>query len=338
MSEPRLDRAVVLVELDRLEAARAELAAVLAVEPDNADAHAHVAHTWLRSADFATASAAARTALRHDPEHLFAWVLLALSEQGLFDRLADTDRIAALVHQDEAVRAAYTCVDLNPWSAECHRVLAVVLAPRDREAALAAVDAGIELDPQEPLLYLTRARVLWHGAEADARRAVAFRAALEQALRLEPDNAEAMYLLGADAARSGRRANAERWLLRAAELEPAHGPAARELLRQVPDPSGSLRDPAVRREYLGGPSAGVAGRSSTRVIAILGFLFVVGLARAVSGVDTDDASTRPTTTLRPPLTYYKPQPLPTFPQWSRYLTARPTPPLHIPDWPQHVPR
>ncbi|WP_181700926.1 hypothetical protein [Nocardia sp. GTS18] len=324
MSEPRLDRAVVLVELDRLEAARAELAALLAVEPDNADAHAHVAHTWLRSADFATASAAARTALRHDPEHLFAWVLLALSEHGLFDRLTDTDRVAALAHQDEAVRAAYTCVDLNPWSAECHRVLAVVLAPRDREAALAAVDVGIELDPQEPLLYITRARVLWHGAEADAQRAVAFRAALEQALRLEPDNAEAMYLLGADAARSGRRADAERWLLRAAELEPAHGPAARELLRQVPDPSGSLRDPAVRREYLGGPSAGGARRSSTGVIAVLVFLFVVGLARAVSGVDTDDASTRPTTTLRPPLTYYKPQPLPTSLLYTSYAAAAET--------------
>ncbi|MEU4600009.1 hypothetical protein [Nocardia sp. NPDC023988] len=338
MSEPRLDRAAVLIELDRLEAARAELAALLASEPDNADAHAQVAHTWLRSADFATASAAARTALRHDPDHLFAWILLALSEHGLFDRLIDTDRIAAIAHQDEAVRAAHTAVDLNPWSAECHRVLAIVLLHRDREAALAAVDAGIELDPQEPLLYIARARVLWRGADADAKRAAALRAALEQALRLEPDNAEAMYLLGAEAAQSGQRAKAERLLLRAAEIEPAHGPAARELLRQVPDPSGSLRDPAVRREFLGGPSAGGRSSTGTRALAGLAFLFIVGLARAVSGVDADDASPRPTTTLRPPLTYYKPQPLPTFPEWSRYLTARPTPPQPLPAWPQHVPR
>ncbi|MFI6225569.1 tetratricopeptide repeat protein [Nocardia salmonicida] len=196
MSEQQLDRAAALIDLGRFEAARAELAPVLATEPDNSDAHAQLAYSWLRSGVNAAATDAARAALRSHPGNVFAWRILALGEYGLLGERVDADPTAATAHADEAVRAARRCVELDPWSADSYRILATTLQHRDRDAALAAIDSAIEIAPENAVFHVVRGRVLWQDARTIGKRAAAGRAAIEHALRLDPDNVEAIYLLG----------------------------------------------------------------------------------------------------------------------------------------------
>ncbi|MFE6923897.1 tetratricopeptide repeat protein [Nocardia sp. NPDC057663] len=328
MSEQQLDRAAALIDLGRFEAARAELAPVLAAEPDNSDAHAQLSYSWLRSGANATAAESARTALRLHPENVFAWKLLGLSEHGLHGELVESDPTAALDHEEAAVHAASRCVELDPWSAECHRILATVVAHRDRNAALAAIDTAVELEPENSVLHMVRGRVLWLGAKVISKRAAAGRAAIEEALRLDPDNVEALFLLGNHAVQRRRWAEAEPWLRRAAELDPSYGPDVRELLAQIPEPSSATSgsstapppaevakesppvrpvrrpEPAWRQEYLGTPSSG--GGVGGRVIIGLTVFLVCLIVRGVMNAGTDSPSTGPTSRTLP--SYYRPPP------------------------------
>lgn len=344
MNEQRLDRAAALIELGRFEAARAELAPVLAAEPDNSEAHAQLAYAWLRSGESATAADSARTALRLHPDNLFAWKLLALSEHGLFGELYDTDRTAALAHEDEAARAGYRCVELDPWSAECHRILAAALLRRDREAAQTAIDTAIELEPDDAVLHVARARVLWHGAKRATKRVEAGRSALEEALRLDPENVEALFLIGAYALQRRRWADAEQWLRRAAELDPSCGADVRELLARIPARASSQRactpidaTPAVpssapvprpigeyppmpppppdawREQYLGAPSSGRGGRAGIWVA-----IWVVVLLVCAAIADTDSPSTGRTSRTPP-----SPRHIPTDFQFPRTVSPLP---------------
>ncbi|WP_336086038.1 tetratricopeptide repeat protein [Nocardia sp. SSK8] len=246
MSERHLDRAATLIDLGRFDAARAELAPLLAAEPDNSDAHAQLAYSWLRSGENATAADSARTALRLDPDNVFAWTLLAMSEHGLLADLYESDREAALRHEEAAVRAAERGVELDSWSAESYRVLAIVLTHRDREAALAAIDTALELEPELAVLHVVRGRVLWQDTKVRSKRAAAGRAAIEEALRLDPDNVQALYLLGNHAVQRRRWAEAGPWLRRAAELDPSYGPDVRSLLAKFPDYAREHAFPAAR--------------------------------------------------------------------------------------------
>lgn len=341
MYERHLDRAAALIDLGRFEAARAELAPVLAAEPDNPDAHAQLAYAWLRSGDHAATVDAARTALRLDPAHVFGWKLLAMGEHGLFGAHYDSDRAAALAHGAAAMRAAERSVELDPWQTECHRTLATVTAFHDREAALAAIDTALELEPEDATLHVIRGQVLWQHTRVRSKRAAAGRAAIEEALRLDPDNVEALFLLGNHAVQRRRWAEAESWLRRAAELDPAYGRDVRELLARIPDPaSGSVSAPPPERapaprpdvralpvqepmpatwraEYLG-HSTGTRTGSGGRVLAGI----VAALILAVSIALSPDRSASPTTRtppsrlpgyFGPSMTYVRPSPPPQFP-------------------------
>ncbi|MEV6219480.1 tetratricopeptide repeat protein [Nocardia sp. NPDC051833] len=353
MSDHHLDRAAALIDLGRFEAARAELAPLLAAEPDNGDAHAQLAYSWLRSGDTATAAESARTALRLDPENVFAWKLLALSEHGLLGELYESDRPAALAHEDAATRAASRCVELDPWSAECHRILATVVVHRDRKAAMAAIDTAVELEPANAVLHVVRGRVLWQGAKVASQRAAAGRAALAEALRLDPDNVEALFLLGSHAVQRRRWAEAETWLRRAAELDPSYAPEVRELLARIPDPAADRAssperesstsppapalaaaayppmppDPAWRQEYLGARGSG-GGAGGWAVIGVV-VLLVILAALGATTENPDSPSTGPASRTLP--SYYRPPsyiPLPrTFPQFpaDRLPTGYPWP-------------
>ncbi|MGW5923396.1 tetratricopeptide repeat protein [Nocardia fluminea] len=336
MSEQQLDRAAALIDLGRFEAARAELAPVLAAEPDNSDAHAQLAYSWLRSGVNAAATDAARAALRSHPGNVFAWRILALSEYGLLGERVDADPTAATAHADEAVRAARRCVELDPWSADSYRILATTLQHRDREAALAAIDTAIEISPENAVFHVVRGRVLWQDARTIGKRAAAGRAAIERALCLDPENVEAIYLLGNHAFQRRRWAEAERWLRRAAELDPAYGPDVRALLAEIPDenPTPVPASATAPRPYRARSDGGGVKRKHVVWAALAlvtlvwhGVLAVAGGSDSPSTGSTSRTTTYPRTYYRLPPSYLQPPPsLPKFPS-DRWPTGKlwPTP-------------
>ncbi|WP_446221606.1 tetratricopeptide repeat protein [Nocardia sp. IBHARD005] len=327
MSEQRLDRAATLIDLCRLDAARAELAPVLAAEPDNSDAHAQLAYSWLKSGANATATDAARAALRSHPENVFAWRILALSEYGLRGEHVDSDPTAATAHEDEAVRAARRCVELDSWSADSYRILATTLQHRDRDAALTAIDTAVEIDPENAVFHVVRGRVLWHGARTIGKRAAAGRAAVEEALRWDPENVEALYLLGNHAFQRRRWAEAEQWLRRAAELDPAYGPDVRALLAAIPSQNPTpvpATAPAPYRASSGG--GGVKRKHLVGVVLLLVMLAWHGLLTVAEGPDSPSTGSTSRTTPYPGSYYRLPpsylQQLPTLPSVPRFPSDR----------------
>ncbi|MGW4632624.1 tetratricopeptide repeat protein, partial [Nocardia sp. NPDC004415] len=231
--EDQLARAAVLIDLGRYDAAADALAPLLATDPDNSDAHAYLAYARVRAGEDTAAAGSARTALRLRPDNVFAWKLLVLAELELWR----ADEPARTAHLDAARDAAERCVELEPWSPECHRLHALVLAPRDDVAALAAIDTALELDPDDPgLLHVVRGRVLWQEAGALSPWGLAARDSFVEALRLDPAHVEALYLLACHDMASERWESAEQRVRRAAELQPALGPVARDLLGRIPPP------------------------------------------------------------------------------------------------------
>ncbi|MFC9665247.1 hypothetical protein ACFVJ5_33900 [Nocardia sp. NPDC127606] len=112
-----LRKAEILFELGRHAAARDLLGPLVAAEPDYGMAWAFLGYAWSQDGEPTRALEAARTALRVEPDNLFAWKIIVLAENQLRER-ADTEQAAA-ARSDRALRAADRCVELDPMSADC---------------------------------------------------------------------------------------------------------------------------------------------------------------------------------------------------------------------------
>ncbi|MFD4444162.1 tetratricopeptide repeat protein [Nocardia sp. NPDC058519] len=343
MTDTQFDRAIVLVKLGRLDAAREVLGRILAAEPDNGEARTVLAFTWSQSGDHSRAAESARETLHRYPEHLPAWKLLATAENALSESFADADPRLCAEHEDAAVRASQRCLELDPFDAGCHRVAAIALRRRDRPAALAAIERAIELEPDDAELRLVRGRVLWLGAQLGSSRAAAGRAAFADALSLDPANTEAQFLLGHDAALHGDWELAEQRLRRVAELDPEYGSAVREVLADKPVPSARRSRQPVRQPEPHRPSSstgGIAGRVAMGIAVVVVLMALRGIASVVDG--SDSPSTRPTSrpavpSYYPPMTYFKPPltrpqfPMDRFPTGNLWPPSGPRPTLP-PNW------
>ncbi|MBF6062554.1 tetratricopeptide repeat protein [Nocardia terpenica] len=213
-----LAKAKILIELHRLEDAARELRAVLAVEPDNAEAAAYLAQTAFLSRDYREAAAQCANALRAAPKQQFALRIQALT----------------LLHLDHHARAraeqsARRALALGPGSAENHRILAIVLRERGRPAeALEVIDRAAELDPADPDIHLVRGSVLRRLGRSGARhRPGPAVAAYREALRLQPENAGAVHDLALVDLDRGRLRPALRGVLSAAAMDPTLAPLVR---------------------------------------------------------------------------------------------------------------
>lgn len=166
--------------------------------------------TRVQGGDPALAISFSERALALDAGHAAHWHGLALSLSGA-RRYAD------------AIPAYERAIALSPWDvryrgnlARAHLLLALGGSAPDRERALAAADAAVRADPNNPLGHHTRSLVLRAlGRQQDAL------IALERAFALGPDsvvdeatldNAARVYLVagrGVDAVRLARRGIAE---------------------------------------------------------------------------------------------------------------------------------
>ncbi|MFI9505743.1 tetratricopeptide repeat protein [Nocardia sp. NPDC052566] len=211
----RLARAATLLDLGRPAAARTEIAAVLATEPDNAWAMALLCRAAFAEEEYEESIRHARAALGISPRYEYAMSMLALG-------LINTG------HGADAVATARELVELDPSCADHYRVLAVAL--RDTKAeqlALEAIDRAIELDPDSPVHHTVRGSIL---RMYRPRRSSAADAALREALYLDPEHVEAHLELALNDLASGRIEAGRRGLLRVAELDPSRAASVRARL------------------------------------------------------------------------------------------------------------
>lgn len=119
---------------------------------------------------------------------------------------------------DEALSAARDAVAANPQDATAHRLLAAAFhLGGDRAASLAAVDAALELAPDDADLYVERAGLLFSARQLDAAET-----ALSKAVGLDPNQFPAYILQGQLALARGAIDDADRIAKTAARIAPSH--------------------------------------------------------------------------------------------------------------------
>ncbi|MEV0029439.1 tetratricopeptide repeat protein [Nocardia sp. NPDC050793] len=98
-------RAKVLIDFGRIDAARVKLGAVLAADPDNADALMLMGYAWFRVGEYEKSVGFSAAALAAFPDYQSALRVLALAEQELA-HLAEDDSAERQRHYDRALAAA----------------------------------------------------------------------------------------------------------------------------------------------------------------------------------------------------------------------------------------
>jgi tetratricopeptide (TPR) repeat protein len=177
--QARLARARALLDVGRCEAARHEVMAVLAEEPQNAEALCLLAHSYQAEDDFTAMRDAARQAVEADPEHQNGHVLLAFALVGLNDW--EPARASAL----EGIR-------LQPEDWRGHSALATAeLGLGHPRLALQIAARAVDLAPLQPGPHFIRG--LLYDAIGLRRKA---RRSYRQTLAVDPQHTAALTRLG----------------------------------------------------------------------------------------------------------------------------------------------
>ncbi|WP_067845221.1 tetratricopeptide repeat protein [Nocardia lijiangensis] len=221
-------RAKVLIDLGRIEAARAKLGAVLAAEPDNADALMLMGYAWFRTGEYERSIGYSASALAVFPDYQSALRVLALAEQELA-HLAEPDSAQRQRHYDRALAAATRSAELDPEYVENLRLLAGIQSATDSATALATIDRAIEIDPDRADLHRVRGSILRRGGIS----ASGAEAALREALRLQPEHVDATQELALLDLDRGDREAGERGLRMVAQWDPSRADFVRETLAAV---------------------------------------------------------------------------------------------------------
>ncbi|MEU4771502.1 tetratricopeptide repeat protein [Micromonospora sp. NPDC023644] len=214
-----VQRAQLLAELGRYDEAAGELSYAVALEPASAGALTMLSRVHLAAGRPTEALTAADAAVAAAPEAVPALVARALA-------LSDLEEYA------EAARTADRILALGPDDAYAQRSAAAILAgSRNGQPALNAAWRGVELAPEEPESHLVLGLVAANMQMFDlAERAY------HEALRLDPQLAEARHDIGVLRLEQRRWSEALEHLAEAAAMSPGRIDSGRTIsagLRQL---------------------------------------------------------------------------------------------------------
>ncbi|MEV6068595.1 tetratricopeptide repeat protein [Nocardia sp. NPDC052001] len=230
--DSRIERAGVLVQLGRPEAARELLAEVLAGEPENLWALALMADIEYRLGDYQRSLRYSGDALRSLPENASLWRSRAAAFWMLGRRAAAEPETARRYYAD-ALANALRAVQIDGEDVASLRILAVTQAESDPDTALATVGRALEIDAEDAALHSLYATVLYSLKSRGAEFIERARAAYHESLRLEPNSAEALYHLGVIDFEHGDRSQAAERLHMAARIDPYYAESARHYLHRI---------------------------------------------------------------------------------------------------------
>lgn len=203
MTQPHLQRALVLFEQGRGELAEPELRGALSADPNQPLAHALLALCLAEQKKFAEATAEAKTAIHLAPE-------LASAHYAHARVLQQRNRLA------EALAAVEVAILLDPVDADHFALLAQIrLDRRNWPAALEAAERGLALDPEDVTCTNLRAIALVQlGRRAEAG------ATIGAALSRQPENAVTHANLGWTLLHAGQPKQAMEHFREALRLDP----------------------------------------------------------------------------------------------------------------------
>lgn len=331
-------RAKVLIDLGRIEAAQAKLGAVLAGEPDNADALMLMGYAWFRTGEYEKSIGYSAAALAAFPDYQSALRVLALAEQELA-HLTEHDPAERQRHYDRALAAATRSAELDPEYVENLRLLAGVQSVTDPAAALATIDRAIQIDPDHADLHRVRGSILRRGGSsaADAE------AALREALRLQPEHVDATQELALLDLDRGDWEAGERGLRLVAQWDPSRADFVRATLAAVDEQAESLVRPESASPYMPAPPEvrylPETPRSNWRiwVSLVFGAFLVLRLIFAAAGSNPETEPSRRSPTHQVPTDRFPGHiPTPYFPPTPRPWPSGFPPTLH--PWPSGFPR
>lgn len=248
-------------------------------EPTDTDRPREIVELYLDRGRPDRALALVEELLRSEPEDPATWLLAARARLASgTDALAAAQHAVALAPESdvamrvlafahtragsgrrgiEVARQAVRTDPEQPWN---HAVLALCLTPTRPREALREAACAVDLDPHDPDLHVTRARV----ALAAGRRRLA-REYAQKALELDPTSTDAVQVLGEVQSASP---DARRW-----------GNAVGTQLEQV------RRSPADRDGVVALELAARAVVGRVAAVVVIGALQVVRLATSTGGVD-----------------------------------------------------
>jgi tetratricopeptide (TPR) repeat protein len=176
-----------LQAVGRLDEARGQFEAAVALKPRYVDALSNLSAVLLSTGRPAEALAIAEAGVRINPRHSEAALNYATA-------LARAGRL------DESAAAFRSLVAREPGHAKAHAGLGLVLAAQDRpDAAMASLREAIRIDPRDPTFQYSLGQVAARVGDAEGAR-IRF----IEAIRLKPDFAEAYINLGGVFAGQGR--------------------------------------------------------------------------------------------------------------------------------------
>ena len=202
---PNLQRALILFEQGRHEAAADELRMVLANEPQNAQAHAILALCLSETKKFEEATREARQAIHLEPDFAFSHYALAhvYSDRNRFPEALNAIREASRLDPEDSdfcALEAQVLINTKKWSeglaaaergleifsedVACTnlRAMALVKLGRNEEAGQ-TIDSALARDPGNAITHANQGWTLLH--QGDAKKALHH---FSEALRLDPGN------------------------------------------------------------------------------------------------------------------------------------------------------
>ncbi|MEV0462144.1 hypothetical protein AB0I30_03675 [Nocardia tengchongensis] len=224
----KLEQAALLAHLGRREAARDLAAAVVAAEPENSVALTTLAYMSLTCGDETRAFECATAALALDSAHGLAWIVRSSAALRL-GFAASEDSAERRDRFQQALSAARRAQEVEPRNPESHMAFAKAICGTDPHAALAALHRVLELDPENVEVHRLRAGIF---LEALPNRELAVEE-LHELLRLAPEDAQAMHLLGRIAAAAGDLDTAADRMRQAARSDPLKADLIRGDLERV---------------------------------------------------------------------------------------------------------
>lgn len=167
------------------------------------------------ASDYETAEMQLHAALRLDPNYAGAWALLAVATIWRFDVRAPNPTPEACA---SAQQAANRAVELGPTLSQTHRAKGIALqsCDGDLKGARAEFDRALQLQPEDPLLLMSQARLSAEMGEPD--RSVDF---ARQATAVDPLNPWTFSALGDVYLYLGHPTEAESAYRRAIQINPS---------------------------------------------------------------------------------------------------------------------
>ncbi len=202
-AEGSADRGELWMERGRPEKAEGELRQALALDPDNVEVKARLAHCLMQLDRDEEGLVLAREAVGADPEWAYPRLVMAIG-------LMATQRVK------DAEQVAREAIELDPELPVLHAVLATTLGLQKRwKEALAAAEMGLELDPENEMCLNERSSALTNlGQREQASEG------LMAALQRNPENPQTHYHLGLNALHAGRSEESIRHFREALRLDP----------------------------------------------------------------------------------------------------------------------